>query len=142
MEEEKTTSPSKTTTALSAAAATETSKPTTFSWETYLSKTQSHAAGVHCFAQSDPPPVNEFRVGHKCETLDPRNTSSTCIATVIESQGPRLRLRLDGTDDRNDFWLMCDSELLRAWDPSHSQGWTINIYIYRYDITFVNFKNL
>lgn len=98
------------------------SQPPPFDWPAYLTKTQSRAAPQSCFAQWPDPPQNEFRAGYKCETIDPRNTSSRCIATVIECQGPRLRLRLDGTDDRNDFWLMCDSELLYPWDPAHAQG--------------------
>lgn len=98
------------------------SQPPPFDWPAYLAKTQSRAAPQSCFAQWPDPPKNEFRAGYKCETIDPRNTSSRCIATVIECQGSRLRLRLDGTDDRNDFWLMCDSELLYPWDPAHAQG--------------------
>lgn len=98
------------------------SQPPPFDWPAYLAKTQSRAAPQSCFAQWPDPPKNEFRAGYKCETIDPRNTSSRCIATVIECQGSRVRLRLDGTDDRNDFWLMCDSELLYPWDPSHAQG--------------------
>ena len=36
--------------------------------------------------------------------------------------GPRIRLRLDGTDDRNDFWLMCDSELIHPFQYSFKNG--------------------
>jgi phage tail tube protein FII len=89
-----------------------------FNWELYLKKTNSSAAVDACFCQNAVPPVNEFKKGHKLETYDPRNTSSTCIASVIETHGPRLRLRLDGTDDRNDFWLMCDSDQLHAYGYS------------------------
>ena len=45
----------------------------------------------------------------KLEAHDPRNSTSSCIATVIDMQGPRLRLRLDGSDDKNDFWRLVDS---------------------------------
>jgi polycomb protein SCMH1 len=83
-----------------------------------LNETGSEAADASCFCQHLTPPVNEFKVGHKLETFDPRNTTSTCIGTVIEVSGPRLRLRLDGTDDRNDFWLMCDSDLLHPFGYS------------------------
>ena len=35
-----------------------------------------------------------------------------CIATVIGLMGPRVRLRLDGSDTKNDFWkVVDDSEL-------------------------------
>jgi hypothetical protein len=33
-----------------------------------------------------------------------------------------LRLRLDGTDDRNDFWLMCDSDLIHPFEYSAKHG--------------------
>lgn len=46
----------------------------------------------------------------KLEAIDPRNTTSTCIASVVDSIGPRLRLRLDGSDASNDFWRLVDSE--------------------------------
>ena len=45
----------------------------------------------------------------KLEASDPRNLTSTCIATVVGMQGPRLRLRLDGSDNKNDFWRLVDS---------------------------------
>lgn len=43
------------------------------------------------------------------EAQDPRNLTSTCIATVVAVIGPRLRLRLDGSDNKNDFWRLVDS---------------------------------
>lgn len=54
------------------------------------------------------PPKNEFTIGMKLEALDPRNLTSTCIATVVGTLGPRLRLRLDGSDNKNDFWRLVD----------------------------------
>lgn len=45
----------------------------------------------------------------KLEALDPRNVTSTCIATVVGVLGSRLRLRLDGSDSQNDFWRLVDS---------------------------------
>ncbi len=47
----------------------------------------------------------------KLEALDPRS-ESVCVATVIGSSGPRIRLRLDGSDSKNDFWKMVDSSEL------------------------------
>lgn len=85
-------------------------------------KTNSEAASATCFCQHLEPPKCEFKVGSKLETYDPRNTTSTCIGTIIEIQGPRLRLRLDGTDDRNDFWLMCDSDLIHPFEYSAKHG--------------------
>ena len=45
----------------------------------------------------------------KLEAQDPRNLTSTCIGTVVAVIGPRLRLRLDGSDNKNDFWRLVDS---------------------------------
>lgn len=70
------------------------------------------------FCQQTTPPKNEFQLDNKLETFDPRNTTSTCIGSVKEVSGSRIRLRLDGTDDRNDFWLMVDS------DHIHPYGFT------------------
>uniref|UniRef100_H3B3M3 Polycomb protein SCMH1 n=1 Tax=Latimeria chalumnae TaxID=7897 RepID=H3B3M3_LATCH len=80
-----------------------------FSWDRYLKETGAAAAPVHCFKQSCVPPVNEFKIGMKLEAQDPRNTTSTCIATVVGLTGARLRLRLDGSDNKNDFWRLVDS---------------------------------
>lgn len=80
-----------------------------FDWDIYLKETNSIAAPPECFKQDVDPPHNEFEVGMKLEALDPRNVKSTCIATVIAKLGPRLRLRLDGSDNKNDFWRLVDS---------------------------------
>jgi hypothetical protein len=61
------------------------------------------------------PPKNEFKIGEKLESVDPRNQDSWCIGTIISKDGPRLRLRLDGTDDRNDFWRLVDSTDIRPY---------------------------
>ncbi|XP_060524773.1 polycomb protein Scm [Cylas formicarius] len=80
-----------------------------FDWEEYLRETNSIPAPQHCFRQALNPPLNDFKIGMKLEALDPRNVTSTCIATVISILGPRLRLRLDGSDNKNDFWRLVDS---------------------------------
>ncbi|KAK6170694.1 hypothetical protein SNE40_019021 [Patella caerulea] len=80
-----------------------------FSWDSYLKDSDAPRAPNNCFKQHFPPPANEFKVGMKLEALDPRNITSSCIATVVGTQGPRLRLRLDGSDNKNDFWRMVDS---------------------------------
>lgn len=81
----------------------------TFDWDGYLKETNSIAAPAHCFQQHVVPPVNNFKIGMKLEALDPRNLTSTCIASVVGILGPRLRLRLDGSDNKNDFWRLVDS---------------------------------
>lgn len=80
-----------------------------FDWEEYLRETNSNPAPLVCFKQAANPPLNEFKVEMKLEALDPRNVTSTCIATVIKVLGSRLRLRLDGSDNKNDFWRLVDS---------------------------------
>lgn len=45
----------------------------------------------------------------KLEALDIRNPTSICIATVVGLIGPRLLLRLDGSDSMNDFYQLVDS---------------------------------
>lgn len=45
----------------------------------------------------------------KLEALDPRCVTSVCIGTVISVLGSRLRIRLDGSDNQNDFWRLVDS---------------------------------
>ncbi|XP_067167482.1 polycomb protein SCMH1 isoform X3 [Apteryx mantelli] len=80
-----------------------------FTWEKYLKETCAIPAPAHCFKQSYTPPTNEFKISMKLEAQDPRNTTSTCIATVVGLTGARLRLRLDGSDNKNDFWRLVDS---------------------------------
>ncbi|XP_035376625.1 sex comb on midleg-like protein 2 [Electrophorus electricus] len=80
-----------------------------FSWESYLKETSSMPASPSCFRQSRVPPTNDFIVGMKVEAHDPRNSPSVCIATVMGLMGVRLRLRLDGSDNTNDFWRLVDS---------------------------------
>ena len=50
-----------------------------FSWTSYLKSTNSESAPNSCFCQHVIPPVNEFKVANKLETIDPRNTTSVCI---------------------------------------------------------------
>jgi len=84
---------------------------TLFSWKDYLKETNSTAAPPSSFKQSVEPPENEFVIGSKLEAQDPRSQMA-CIATVIGLIGPRVRLRLDGSDTKNDFLkVVDDSEL-------------------------------
>ena len=80
-----------------------------FDWDSYLKETKGTAAPKDCFKQHIQPPNNEFQINMKLEALDPRNVTSTCIATVVGTLGPRLKLRLDGSDNKNDFWRLVDS---------------------------------
>uniref|UniRef100_A0A3Q1I585 Uncharacterized protein n=1 Tax=Anabas testudineus TaxID=64144 RepID=A0A3Q1I585_ANATE len=93
-----------------------------FSWDKYLKETGTVAAPASCFKQSLTPPVNEFKAGMKLEAQDPRNTTSTCIATVVGLTGSRLRLRLDGSDNKNDFWRLVDSSEIQPIGNCEKNG--------------------
>ncbi|KAM9806287.1 polycomb protein SCMH1-like isoform 1-T1 [Syngnathus typhle] len=93
-----------------------------FSWEKYLKDTGTSAAPASCFRQSLTPPINEFKAGMKLEAQDPRNTTSTCIATVVGLTGSRLRLRLDGSDNKNDFWRLVDSSEIQPIGNCEKSG--------------------
>ncbi|KAM4701214.1 sex comb on midleg-like protein 2 isoform 2-T2 [Discoglossus pictus] len=68
------------------------------------------------------PPSNDFKVGMKLEAHDPRNVTSICIATVIGITGARLRLRLDGSDNKNDFWRLVDSSDIQQIGTCEKKG--------------------
>ncbi|XP_021265212.1 sex comb on midleg-like protein 2 isoform X6 [Numida meleagris] len=93
-----------------------------FSWDDYLKETESIAAPLHCFKQSRIPPTNDFKVGMKLEAHDPRNITSVCIATIIGITGARLRLRLDGSDNKNDFWRLVDSSDIQPIGTCEKKG--------------------
>lgn len=68
------------------------------------------------------PPSNDFKVGMKLEAHDPRNSTSVCIATVMGLTGVRLRLRLDGSDNSNDFWRLVDSSDIQPIGTCEKNG--------------------
>ncbi len=74
-----------------------------------------------CF-QHTTPQTNHFKRGMKLEARDTRNANCVCIATVIETKGPRVELRLDGADDKNDFWTMVDCKDLKPIGHQKSLG--------------------
>uniref|UniRef100_A0A8C8E753 Scm polycomb group protein like 2 n=1 Tax=Otus sunia TaxID=257818 RepID=A0A8C8E753_9STRI len=75
-----------------------------------------------CHVYSRVPPTNDFKVGMKLEAHDPRNVTSVCIATVIGITGARLRLRLDGSDNKNDFWRLVDSSDIQPIGTCEKKG--------------------
>ncbi|KAJ7993589.1 hypothetical protein DPEC_G00273970 [Dallia pectoralis] len=93
-----------------------------FSWEEYLKDTSSMPAPPSFFRQSRVPPSNDFKVGMKLEAHDPRNSTSVCIATVMGITGVRLRLRLDGSDNTNDFWRLVDSSDIQPIGTCEKNG--------------------
>ncbi|XP_019733908.1 sex comb on midleg-like protein 2 [Hippocampus comes] len=93
-----------------------------FAWEEYLKETSSLPAPPSCFRQAHVPPSNDFKVGMKLEAHDPRNATSVCIATVMGLTGVRLRLRLDGSDNSNDFWRLVDSSDIQPIGTCEKNG--------------------
>ncbi|XP_071501256.1 polycomb protein SCMH1-like [Diadema antillarum] len=95
--------------------------PETYDWDIYLKETSAICAPQSFFKQSSTPPENEFKLYMKLEALDPRNVTSTCIGTIVGMIGPRLRLRLDGSDNKNDFWRLVDSADIKpiGWCEKH-----------------------
>ncbi|KAM3619708.1 uncharacterized protein V6R79_012405 [Siganus canaliculatus] len=93
-----------------------------FNWEEYLKETSSTPAPPSCFRQARVPPSNDFKVGMKLEAHDPRNSTSVCIATVMGLTGVRLRLRLDGSDNSNDFWRLVDSSDIQPIGTCEKNG--------------------
>ncbi|XP_052869410.1 polycomb protein Scm [Anopheles cruzii] len=93
-----------------------------FDWTEYLRESGSVPAPAECFKQAVVPPKNEFKIGMKLEALDPRNVTATCIATVVGVLGSRLRLRLDGGDNKNDFWRLVDSNEIHTIGHCEESG--------------------
>ncbi|XP_055045059.2 polycomb protein SCMH1 isoform X2 [Misgurnus anguillicaudatus] len=93
-----------------------------FLWEEYLKETSAVPAPPSSFRQSRIPPSNDFKAGMKLEARDPRNSTSTCIATVMGMMGVRLRLRLDGSDNTNDFWRLVDSSDIQPIGTCEKNG--------------------
>lgn len=93
-----------------------------FDWDEYLKNTGGVPAPVECFKQHNDPPKNEFKIKMKLEARDPRNQSSTCIATVVGLMGSRISLRLDGSDNTNDFWEMVDSSNIKPIGHCEKNG--------------------
>ncbi|KAH0520338.1 Sex comb on midleg-like protein 2 [Microtus ochrogaster] len=58
----------------------------------------------------------------KLEARDPRNIASVCVASVIATTGARLRLRLDGSDNKNDFWRLVDSSDIQPVGTCEQEG--------------------
>jgi len=94
---------------------------TNFTWGDYLKETGSDGAPSSYFMQAIDPPSNDFELESKLEATDPRSQSN-CIATVKGKMGPRLKLRLDGSDSNNDFWRLVDSEDLHPIGYTVEQG--------------------
>ncbi|ELU11332.1 hypothetical protein CAPTEDRAFT_161824 [Capitella teleta] len=90
-----------------------------FSWSTYLKSSKSQAAPKNLFANTQVASVTPhgFRIGMKLEAVDKKNSSLTCVATVVDVLGDRILIHFDGWEDSYDYWC----------DPSspyiHPVGW-------------------
>merc|ERR1719320_1605252 len=83
-----------------------------FVWSKYLEWSKSKAAPNRLFGGDCFPDQHKFVKGHKLEGVDPNHQSLICVVSVVEVQGPRLRLHFDGYGDSHDFWENADSENL------------------------------
>lgn len=93
-----------------------------FDWNSYLEEVGGTPAPDKCFKQSIEPPENEFMSGMKLEARDPRNSSSTTIASVVYPFGSRLQLRLEGSDNTNDFFELVDSASIQPIGTCDKNG--------------------
>lgn len=93
-----------------------------FNWDEYLAENGGEPAPTECFRQNPVPPSNDFGYNMKLEARDPRNPTSTCITTVVLMLGPRLQLRLDGSDSSNDFFELVDSENIHPIGYCNKRG--------------------
>ena len=71
-----------------------------------------------CFQRSNPDEENQLKPGLKLEVLHKNDPLSYWVASVVDSYGLRLRLRLEGSEDEaNDLWVYFLS------DTVHQLGW-------------------
>ena len=71
-----------------------------------------------CFQRSNPDEENQLKPGLKLEVLHKNDPLSYWVASVVDSYGLRLRLRLEGSEDEaNDVWVYFLS------DTVHQLGW-------------------
>ncbi|KAI1294699.1 Polycomb protein SCMH1 [Halotydeus destructor] len=94
----------------------------TFNWADYLEEVGGTPAPIECFRHNADSPENEFQLQMKLEAHDPRNPSSICVGTVVGILGPRIQVRLDGSDNTNDFWELVDSKNIMPIGSCEEQG--------------------
>ena len=73
---------------------------------------------LNLFQRSDPDDENQLKPGLKLELLHKDDPFSYWVASVVDSYGLRLRLRLEGSEDEaDDEWVYFLSENV------HQLGW-------------------
>ena len=80
-----------------------------FVWARYLAQENAVEAPARFFKNPFPTVKNMFRVGMKCEGIDPNHQSKFCVLTVAQVCGYRVRLHFDGYSECYDFWTDIDS---------------------------------
>lgn len=78
----------------------------TFSWDKYLSDTNSTAVPIRAFKTR---PLIGFEHGMKVELVDKRNPILIRVASIVDVQGFRLLMHFDGWDSIYDYWIDEDS---------------------------------
>lgn len=61
------------------------------------------------FPQPFPQVRNGFKVGMRCEGIDPSHQSLFCVLSIVEVKGFRLRMHFDGYSESYDFWINADN---------------------------------
>ncbi|CAJ0567911.1 unnamed protein product, partial [Mesorhabditis spiculigera] len=83
-------------------------EPETFSWDSYLKEFNATAAPSRAFYQSEEPPRNDFEVGALLTVPDAKGGNMPCLGSVQAVSGRWIFIRLEGTDNSDDHWVMCD----------------------------------
>lgn len=81
--------------------------PTTFTWDSYLTETNTVPAPMHLFNQDVP--QQGFIEGMRLEAADLMDPRLVCVATITRVIGRLLRVHFDGWEDEYDQWLDCQS---------------------------------
>lgn len=92
------------------------SSTATFDWNKIVDENNENAdndrlqlAPQSMFANPYPCETNTFKIGEKLEAIDPHNSSSFCVCTVVALRGNRIKLHFDGYRPIYDFWTYIDS---------------------------------
>uniref|UniRef100_A0A8C5LJM0 SAM domain-containing protein n=1 Tax=Leptobrachium leishanense TaxID=445787 RepID=A0A8C5LJM0_9ANUR len=88
--------------------------PNSFTWESYLEKTEAQAAPTRAFK---PRPPHGFQPHMKLETVDRRNPMLIRVCSIIQREENRIQLHFDGWSALYDFWVDADSPDI------HPVGW-------------------
>ncbi|XP_043793799.1 polycomb protein Sfmbt-like isoform X1 [Apis laboriosa] len=81
--------------------------PTTFTWDAYLTETNTIPAPVQLFNREIP--QHGFIEGMRLEAADLMDPRLVCVATITRVIGRLLRVHFDGWEDEYDQWLDCQS---------------------------------